>query len=99
VQQDCELLAARNLLYSSVLFRVICMGEHGMVDESIALLEETHLCERMDLQILCSRHCLGLGGFASRSGGDLRMFSGCNLRSYVRDSDPKKYWKKAVSSG
>jgi hypothetical protein len=35
-----------------------------MVDERIALYEErcTHASvRRMDLQILCSRHCLGLG--------------------------------------
>jgi hypothetical protein len=42
-----------------------------MVDESVLCLKRcTHASvRRMDLQILCSRHCLGL--VASSSGGDL----------------------------
>jgi hypothetical protein len=60
---------------------------------SLCLKRCTHASvRRMDLQILRSRHCLGL--VASSSGGDLdraeRWASVAdNLRSYVRDSDPQ----------
>jgi hypothetical protein len=38
---------------------VVCefMGQHGMVDEKIALLEDVHTSARMGLQILCFRYC------------------------------------------
>jgi pentatricopeptide repeat protein len=73
VQQDCEAslsgAAAADRLLDDI--QAICLGnlhlmsKQGMVDESIALYEEMYnrICEeRMGLQILCSRHCLELGG-------------------------------------
>jgi hypothetical protein len=55
------------------------MGQQGMVDESIALLEEmyTHICEENGpadpvLQGIVSR----LGGLLAQSGGDLDRAGG-----------------------
>jgi hypothetical protein len=58
---------------------------------------------RMDLQILRSKALSRLGGLLA-PGGDLdraerwASVATDNLRSYVRDSDPFQYWKKAVTS-
>jgi hypothetical protein len=78
------------------------MGKQGMVDEaSLCLRRCTHASvRRMGLQILCPRHCLGLAQLLAESGGILierwASVAADNLRSYVRDSDPKQYWTKAV---
>jgi hypothetical protein len=76
-----------------------------MVDERIALLERrcTHASvRRMDLQILCSKRCLGDGELLANLVGMDRAerwasVAADNLRSYVRDSDPLSIGK-AVSS-
>jgi hypothetical protein len=85
------------------MFRCISdlMSSQGMVDEGIALLEEmyTRICEENGpadpvLQGIVSH----LAGLLADSGGDLdraerwASVAADNLRSYVRDSDPFKYW-------
>jgi hypothetical protein len=50
------------------------------------------------------KHCLGNGELLARLWWDLdraehwASVAADNLRSYVRDSDPFKYWDEAVSS-
>jgi hypothetical protein len=70
-----------------------------MVDERIALHEEmyTRICEENGLQILRPRHCLDMAMLlADLEGSDKAerwaSVAADNLRCYVRDSDPIRYW-------
>jgi uncharacterized protein with ATP-grasp and redox domains len=74
-----------------------------MVDERIALFGVIASVRRMDLQILRSKALSRLGEVASKIWDLDRAerwaaVAADNLRSYVRDSDPHKYWKKAASA-
>jgi hypothetical protein len=68
-----------------------------MVDERIAARGDVHASvRRMGLQILCSkalsRTCALLANLVIWIERAWASVAADNLRSYVRDSDPKQYW-------